>query len=93
MVEVDGDGDPDVEVLPESAFTSKWLRRPQGQKSTKALDSMLKQKEIAVCVQVRATTELATTNLRKAKVLSDQAVLSLLQCLIKSACLRKHANM
>ena len=30
LVEADGDGDPDVEVVLESAFTSKRVRRPQG---------------------------------------------------------------
>ena len=76
-VDGDGDGDPDVEVLPEFTFASKQLRRPQGQKSAKAMDSTLKQKEIAVRAQARATAELATANLRKAEVLSDQAALSL----------------
>ena len=75
-VEADGDGD-DVEVVPESAFLSKRLRRPQGQKSAKAMDSTLKQKEIVVRAQARATAELAAANLRKAEVLSDQAALSL----------------
>ena len=69
--------DPDVEVVLESAFTSKRVRWPQGQKSAKAMDYMQKQKEIAVCAQARATAELAAANLRKAEVLSDQAAFSL----------------
>ena len=76
-MEADGDGDPNVEVVPESVFASKRLRWPQGQKSAKAMDCTQKQKEIDVRAQARAMAELATTNLQKAEVLLDQAALSL----------------
>jgi hypothetical protein len=66
----------DVEILSEVSF-AKRPTRPVGNKYTKEDHRQMKQRDVAVRAQARATTDMAAANMRKAQIFHDQATLSL----------------
>jgi hypothetical protein len=66
----------DVEILSKVSF-AKRPTRPVGNKHAKEDHRQMKQRDMAVKAQARATAEMAAANMHKAQILHDQATLSL----------------